>query len=385
MKFLGLLIQNVFRNRRRTILTVASIAASLFLVATLLTLLTELENPPETPDSAVRLVTRHRVSLANILPISHKNKIANVDGVEAVIGSMWFGGVYKDPKNFFAQFAVDTDQFFAVHSDIMMPQGQKDAFLGDRTGAIVGENLASRFDWNLGDKIHLRGALFPVDAELNVDGIYTGGSDEANSLYFHWDYFNESLVQAEAEFDDFTGTFTIRADAPTSVPRIAEDVDALFQNSSAPTKTESEKAFFLGFINMLGNVRLLVSGISVVVIFTIVLVAANTMAMSIRERIREIGILNALGFRRSQILGLLIAEALLLALSGALLGSLGAKIIFARVPLSTITSGILSRFLVTPETLATCLAIGAFVGIASAGIPAWQAARRSVVDALRHV
>ena len=384
MKFLGLLIQNVFRNRRRTVLTVTSIVASLFLVTTLLTLLTELENPPETPDSAVRLITRHRVSLANILPISYRNKIAGIDGVEAVIGSMWFGGVYKDPKNFFAQFAVDTDEFFVVHPDIVLPRERKQAFLGDRTGAIVGVNLASRFDWSLGDKIHLRGALLPVDTELTVRGIYTGGPDSASSLYFHWDYLNESLVQTDAEFNDFTGTYTIRADSAESLPRIAEEVDALFRNSSAPTKTESEKAFILGFINMLGNVRLLVTAISVVVIFTIVLVAANTMAMSIRERTREIGILKALGFRRSQVLGLLITEALLLALCGALIGSLGAKIVFTGVPLSAITGGILSRFQVTPATVGTCLAIGAFVGIASAGIPAWQASRRSVVDAMRH-
>jgi len=385
MKYVSLLLTNLLRNRRRTFLTVTSIAVSLFLVATLLTVLSEFENPLQTPESAMRLICRHRVSLANILPTSYRARIRKIDGVQAVVGSMWFGGVYKDPKNFFAQFAVDTDEFFDVYADIKLPEDQKQAFLRDRTGAIAGENLAQRFGWKVGDRINFQGALFDFDPELTLRGIYSGGSDEATTLYFHWEYFNEGMKKVFGPTVDFTGFYTIRATSAEQVPAIAEKVDEAFRNSSSPTKTESERAFVLGFIAMMGNVRFLITTICSVVIFTIVLVAANTMAMSIRERVREIGVLKALGYRRRQILSLLLGESTLLALGGAALGSLGAKFFYAGVPMAVVTGGMFQRFRVTPAILAICLVIGIGVGIVSAGIPAWQASRRRVVDALREV
>jgi len=385
MKYVSLLLTNLLRNRRRTFLTVTSIAVSLFLVATLLTVLSEFENPLQTPESAMRLISRHRVSLANILPTSYRARIRKIDGVQAVVGSMWFGGVYKDPKNFFAQFAVDTDEFFDVYADIKLPEDQKQAFLRDRTGAIAGENLAQRFGWKVGDRINFQGALFDFDPELTLRGIYSGGSDEATTLYFQWEYFNEGMKKVFGPTVDFTGFYTIRATSAEQVPAIAEKVDEAFRNSSSPTKTESERAFVLGFIAMMGNVRFLITTICSVVIFTIVLVAANTMAMSIRERVREIGVLKALGYRRRQILSLLLGESTLLALGGAALGSLGAKFFYAGVPMAVVTGGMFQRFRVTPAILAICLVIGIGVGIVSAGIPAWQASRRRVVDALREV
>jgi putative ABC transport system permease protein len=377
MKYLEFLLRNLMRNRRRTVLTVTSIAVSLFLVATMRTVLTQLESPPETPDTALRLITRHRVSLSNPLPSAYRAKIAKVSGVEFVVGEMWFGGVYKDPKNFFPQFAVDTDQFFAINADMRLPESEKQAFLADRTGALAGENLANRFGWKVGDRIHLKGALFVFDPELTLRGIYGGGSDEGSSLFFHWDYFNEGMNDA-----GFTGTFSIRARSASEVPAVAQRIDDLFRNSTAPTKTETEKAFVLGFISMLGNIRLLITAISSVVIFTIVLVAANTMAMSIRERAREIGILKALGFKRAHVMAFLIGEASLLAVSGALIGSLGARLVFAQVRISSLTAGFVQRFDVTPGTVALCVALGVFVGVVAAGVPAWQAARRSVLEAL---
>jgi putative ABC transport system permease protein len=387
MKFLRLLLNNILRNKRRTFLTLSSIAVSLFLITTLLTVLHEMENPPSTPESALRLLTRHRVSLANILPMSYRGKIARVEGVEAVIGSMWFGGVYKDPKNFFAQFAVDNDQFFQVYADIKLPADHKQAFVQDRLGAIAGENLAQRFGWKVGDKIPIQGALFDFPLDLTLHGIYSGGGDDGSTLYFHWEYFNEGMKRlfGGGEGVNFTGFYTIRAVSADQVPVIAEKIDALFLNTSAPTKTESEKAFVLGFISMMGNIRLLVTSICSVVIFTIVLVAANTMAMSIRERVREIGILKALGFRKGQVLSLLLGESVLLAVAGALLGSLGAKFLFSGARLAAATGGMITRINVTPATLALCASIGLFVGIVSAGIPAWQASTRRVVDALRDV
>jgi putative ABC transport system permease protein len=380
MKFLWFLLRNVMRNRRRTILTVSSIAVSLFLVTTLLTVLYEFQNPTQTPESALRLVTRHKVSLFNALPIAYLEKIRKVEGVRAACGSMWFGGVYKDPANFFGQFSVNTDQFFEVYPDILMPEDQKEAFLKDRTGAIAGISLAGRFSWKIGDRIHLKGALFQMDPELTLRGIYEKGPDDGGSLYFHWDYFNEGMNNA-----GFTGTYQIRARSANEVPRVAERVDAQFQNSSVPTKTETEKAFVLGFISMMGNVQLLITSICSVVIFTIVLVAANTMAMSIRERVREIGILKAVGFQNRQILYLLLGESIFLAVSGALLGSMGARFVFAGLNLPALTGGFLQRVEITPMMLLICVAIGVMVGILAAGIPAWKASQRPAADALRRV
>ncbi len=380
MKFFWLVLRNVLRNRRRTLLTISSIAASLFLVTTLLALLVELENPTQTSESALRLITRHRVSLANIMPIAYRNKIARVEGVKAVIGSMWFGGIYKDPSNFFAQFAVDVDQFFDVNADMIIPEDQKEAFQKDRTGAIAGKNLAERFGWKVGDKIHLKGTVFQFDPELTLRGVYQGGSDDGGSLYFHWEYFNEGMKNPA-----FTGTFSIRARSAEDVPQIAEKIDALFQNSSTPTKTETERAFLLGFLSMMGNVRFLITSVCSVVIFTIVLVAANTMAMSIRERVREIGILKAVGFQNSQILWLLLGESVFLSFSGAVLGSWVARLLFSNLNLPALTGGFLQRLTVRPAILLGSAGIGILLGILAAGIPAWRASQRPAADALRRV
>jgi putative ABC transport system permease protein len=385
MKYLQFLVRNLLRNRRRTFLTITSIAVSLFLVTMLRTVLTQLESPPETPESALRLITRHRVSLANMLPVSYRAKIMQVKGVQAAVGAMWFGGVYKDPKNFFPQFSVDTDHFFDVNADMEVSQDQKAAFLADRTGAIVGDNLADRFGWKVGDKINLTGALFVFNPELTVRAIYSKGSDDGSSLFFHWEYFNEGLKSSGFEGSDFTGTFSIRVRTAEQVPAVAAQVDELFRNSTAPTMTESEKAFVLGFLTMMGNVRLLIMTISSVVIFTIVLVASNTMAMSIRERVREIGILKALGFKKSHVLFFLVGESTLLAVTGALIGSLGARMLFSRVKMSSLTAGFVQRFDVTFGTILISAAIGLFVGVVAAGVPAWQASRRGVVDALRGI
>ncbi|HVN77455.1 MAG TPA: FtsX-like permease family protein [Terriglobia bacterium] len=380
IKLLWLLFKNVMRNRRRTVLTVSSTAASLFLVTTLLTVLHEFQNPTQTPESALRLVTRHKVSLFNAIPIAYLEKIKKVEGVQAVCGSMWFGGVYKDPSNFFAQFSVNTDQFFQVYPDLLMPEDQKEAFLKDRTGAIAGNSLAERFKWKVGERIHLKGALFQMDPELTLRGIYEKGPDDGGSLYFHWEYFNEGMNNA-----GFTGTYAIRARTAEDVPSVAAKVDALFQNSTVPTKTETEKAFVLGFISMLGNVKFLITSICSVVIFTIVLVAANTMAMSIRERVREIGILKAVGFQSSQVLGLLLGESIFLSVSGALIGSLGARFIFSNLNLPALTGGFIQRVDITPLMLSICVGIGILVGILAAGIPAWKASQRPAADALRRV
>ncbi len=387
MKFFRLLLKNLFRNKLRTALTVSSIAASIFLVAVLISLLDGLTNPVETPDSALRLITRHKISLFNTLPVGHREKIAAVEGVETVIGSMWFGGMYdnKGVDQMLAQFAVDTDQFFEVNPDISLPDDQKEAFLEDRAGAIVGNVVADTFGWKIGDRIHTRSNLWPIEPlELNVRGIYEGGGDQGGSIFYHWDYFDE-VIKAAGIGDSFTGTFTIRARSAEDVPRIAEKVDALFQNSRGPTKTETEKAFILGFLNMLGNVQLLISGICTAILFAVILVAANTMAMSIRERTREIGIMKALGFRRIQVLRLLLFESVLLAFIGSALGAGLARLLLGNTNLAMQSGGMVPNLTIGLGILLACTGIGALVGFLAAGIPAYRAANRPVVQAIRNV
>jgi len=384
MKFIRLLFKNLFRNKRRTFLTVSSIAVSLFLVATLQTLLYELQNPPETPDSALRLIVRHRISLFNALPSSHRQKIASIDGVEAVIGSFWYGGIYKDPSNFFANFSVDADQFFEIYPDYEISEEEKQAFISDRTGAIVGRSLVDRFGWQVGDVLYLDSQTWPIEVELTIRGIYDGGTDLGTTLYFHWDYYNELMKKEFGQWDN-TGTYAVRVKSPEDVTRVSNAIDAMFKNSSFPTKTESEKAFLLSFVSVLGDVQLFITSIVTVVVFTILLVAANTMAMSIRERVREIGILKALGFKTFHVLMLLISESVVLSVAGAVIGAIGARIIFSALPMAKITSGFIQRFYVAPGIILFCIVIGLLIGLLAAGFPAFRASRRSVVDALRRI
>ena len=311
MKYLQFLLRNLLRNRRRTILTITSIAVSLFLVTTMRTLLTELESPPETPGSALRLITTApRLACqhpAHLVPCQDCPGARRGGGGRDRCGSE---GVYNDPKNFFPQFAVDTDQFFAVNSDMELPEEQRQAFLADRTGALVGDNLAERFGWKVDDKI--RSDRGPVRVRSRV---YRARHLPCRVGRRQQPFLPLGVFQRRDQSERFRierlspGPFRSGCARPAEVAAVAQQVDDLFRNSTAPTKTETEKAFVLGFIAMMGNVRLLITAISSVVIFTIVLVAANTMAMSIRERVREIGILKALGFRKAHVLSLLIGES----------------------------------------------------------------------------
>ncbi len=382
MKFFRLLIKSVFRNRLRSVLTISSIAAALFLIATLMTLLYQLTNPPETPDSALRLITRHKISLMNALPTNYLEKIRDVDGVDAVIGSMWFGGMFdnKGVDDMLAMFAVSTEQFFQVNPDFQVPEAQRKTFLEDRATALVGRTLANRYGWKIGDTVHFKSNLFPVQVELKIGAIYEGGSDQESGVYFHWEYFNQAMQD-----NGIMGTFSIRAESAAVVPLVADRVDALFKNSTEPTLTETEKAFQLSFVEMMGNVQLLISSICLAVIFAVVLIAANTMAMSIRERVREIGVLKALGFQRRLVLMLLVGESLLLAVLGAVFGSWGAKFFFRFVDVGRVSGGFVQQFDVNPAILAICAGLGVLIGLLAAGVPAWRASQRPVLDALRSV
>ena len=377
MRFVPFILRNAFRNKRRTILTILSIGMSLFLISTLKTVLDELESPPSTPESAKRVVTRHLNGLGSTMPVAHRERIRQVPGVEEVIASQWFGGIYKDPANFFPQFAVDAEKFEVVYPEIKtQTPDQMEAFIKLRTGGLAGVDLAKRYGWKVGDRITLQGNIFPADPELTLTGLVSGGGSAGN-LYFHWDYLNELFPQ------NMSGTFIVKAKDAQDIPAISEGVDAVFSNTTAPTKTETESAFILSFASMWGNVRLLLASIATVVIFTVILVAANTMAMSIRERTGEIAILKTVGFAPGQIFTMLIVESVLIALTGGLLGSLGGRILYQFINLNSVSSGFIQTMTVRWSTIAISAGIAIVVAVFSTLIPAYSASRLPIAVAVR--
>jgi putative ABC transport system permease protein len=292
----------------------------------------------------------------------------------------WFGGKYIDdkPANFFAQFATDPEEYFDVAADKIMPPEQLAAWKKDRAGCVVDANLAKKHNWNIGDRITLQGTIFPTNLDLTLRGIYTIDPPLSN-LYFHAKYLEESV----SWFKDSAGFYFTRIDTVENMPKAAHAIDDMFHSTPVPTKSESEQAFRLDFIATLGNVKAFILSICGAVVFTMLLVSANTMAMSIRERTREVAVLRTLGFTRERIFQLLLSEALAIALIGGLAG----------VALATLIIGALSRpgigmpvsMHMTTATALVVMLVAALVGVTSAVIPSYRASRLHIVDALRHI
>ncbi len=373
--------KNAFRNKRRSILTVLSIAFSLLLLTLMMTIWRAFYLDEGSAESAERLVVRHRVSLTFSLPGFYREKIRAVPGVVAVVPVSWFGGIYKDdkPENFFAQFGTDPEEFFKVFRDIQMPDEQRIAWQRDRQGVIVDDTLAKKYGWKLGDRIVLKGNIYPVDLELYVRGIFSSYPDN-KSVYFNSKYVEEAV----SFFKGQAGTFSILAASPGDVSKIASTVDDMFRNSPQPTKTESEKAFGLEFVAMMGNVKAFILMICAAVVFATLLVSANTMAMSIRERTREVAVLKTLGFTRQSVLGLFVSEAVALSLAGGLLGFfLGWLMIYGLTHSKQFISFFPMK--VTPGMCLLSLLIAGFVGLVSATLPSYHASKVNIVDGLRHI
>src|ERR1700739_2984507 len=313
--------KSAFRNKRRTFLTMVGIALPLAILTIMMTVWRAFYVDNGSEQSTQRLITRHRVSLTFSLPIYYAQKIKTVPGVVEVVPTQWFGGKYIDdkPEHFFAQFATDPQELFKVYTDFKIPQDQLDAWQHDRAGAVADSELAKKFHWKVGDRIVLQGTIWDANLELTIRGIYTA-PQPTQSLYFDRKYLEEAVPVMK----DQSGTFGILADSPSDVPKVAAAVDDMFHNSPQQTKTESEKAFGLDFVAMLGNVKAFILGICGAVVFASLLVSANTMAMSIRERTREVAVLKTLGFTRRTILSLFVGEAVTLSLAGGILGSLAA-------------------------------------------------------------
>ncbi|MFZ3341022.1 MAG: FtsX-like permease family protein [Terriglobales bacterium] len=374
--------KSAFRNKRRSILTVLSITFSLLLLTIMMTVWHAFYMDTVSTESAERLITRHRVSLTESMPAYYREKIRALPGVVAVTPNNWFGGIYKDqkPENMFAQFGTDPAEFLKVYTDFQLPADQIAAWQHDRAGAIVDVNLAKKHGWKIGDRITLQGTIYPMNLELTIRGIYTAPVD-TESVYFNQTYVEEAIPFAKGR----AGIFAILADSPGDVPKIASAVDAMFHNSPEPTKTESEKAFQLSFINSIGNVKAFILSICFAVVFATLLVSANTMAMSIRERTREVAVLKTLGFTRQSILRLYLGEAVTVALIGGAAGCLLALAVISVLKHAPGMSFFLSGLKVTPPTLILSLFVAGMVGLLSAIFPAYHAAKINIVEGLRYI
>ena len=372
--------RSAFRNRLRSFLTVGSIAFSLLLLSVMLTLWRSFYIDKGAPDSALRVMTRHKVSLANFLPIYYRDKMRSLPGVVHVVPVTWFGGKYKDdkPENFFPQFATDPDEYFDVAADKVIDPGELAAWKKDRTGCVADAALAAKHHWKVGDRITLQANIFPVNLDLTLRGTYTIDPPQ-NAVYFNAKYLEESVPW----FKDQAGFYFTRVDTPDNMPKVARAIDAMFHSSPTPTKSESEQAFRLDFIATLGNVKAFILSICGAVVFTMLLVCANTMAMSIRERTREVAVLRTIGFTRDRIFQLLLGESIALATLGALLGILASVLLLFFIARPGI--GLPVQMRMTWATAGVVVLVAAFIATASAFIPSYRASRLHIVDALRHI
>jgi len=376
MKYAKLIFKNILRNKRRTLLTISSFVVSLFLIITLATILTEFERG-SSEASPLRLISRHAVSLGFVIPMAHMQKMKTVPGVKEVMPFSWFGGIYIDERNFFANFAVDARKLKDVVPEVKMSDADWQSFINNRQGAIVGRKLVMLHGFTPGQRITLKSPIYNQSVEFIIRGVYTG-SDE-KTLYFHYDYVNE-MVPEWAK--DKVSTFSIAANSAADVPRISQEIDSMFANTDAPTKTESEREFAMSFETMMGGVKQFLYGIMAAITFSLLLVMGNTMAMTVRERTKEVGTLKAIGFQRGTITTLFLAEALILACIGAAIGIGVSSLIFRSVDLSLYIPNFIS-FVPTKETLLAAFGLSVVVGLVSVIYSAYRVSGLTIAEALR--
>ncbi|MEM6794641.1 MAG: FtsX-like permease family protein [Acidobacteriota bacterium] len=378
-----LIWRNLMRNKLRTLLTVSSVGLALFILTLGSALLAAIESTEGT--SASRIVVRHRVSLTFSMPEAYEQRLQSLEHVQAVTPLQWFGGTYKDqrPENFFARFGAEPDTLFEVFDDYTFSPEHLEAFRKDRSGFMAGQALVDKYGWKIGDRINIKGDIFPIDLDLTLRGIFTKPDGEAQEqqVFFQRRYMEEAMGNP-----GIIGTYWLRLDSPDSVPAVTRAAEEMFANSAAPVRAETEEAFTLSFLEMLGNVRLLLGVIGLAIIVSILFITANTMAMAARDRTREVAVLRTLGFRRGQVTGLVLFESLLVGLLGAVLGALAGSFLISG--LAQAMQGIFPVFgtmKATPGILGLALAVGLTIGLVSGVFPAFAASQRSIVDGLRRV
>jgi putative ABC transport system permease protein len=385
MLIFNLLLRNVWRHKGRALLTLLGLVVAILAFGLLSTVVGAWYAGAEGSSNA-RLITRNSISLVFPLPLSHAERIRQTDGVQQISWANWFGAIYKEPKNFFPQFAIQAESYLALYPEYVIPEADKAAFLKDRRGAVIGRKIAQTHGLQVGDQMILKGTIYPGNWEFQVRGIYDGRdpSTDAAQMFFHWEYLNEEAKRrALPRAANTTGVFIAQITEPARAAEISLAIDALFKNSAFETLTETEKAFQLGFVAMTEAIVLAIQVVSYVVILIILAVMANTMAMTARERIGEYATLKALGFSPRFVAGLVTGESLLLAVIG---GFLGAALTFpAAAAFSGSVGTLFPVFEVSRDTTAAQLVLAVLVGLIAAIIPATRSARIRIVEGLRAI
>lgn len=387
MKIFKLVFKNAMRHKLRTILTMLGIAVALLAFGLIRTVISSWYAGVEA-SAQNRLVVRSAVSLIQPLPLAYREQLAKVPGVKSVGFANWVGAYYGDPNNFFANFAVD-EAYLDMYPELVVPPEQKQVYLKERNACIVGRKLAERFGWKLDQTVTLTGTIFYGEWEFVVRAIYAGGQPGTDETQFimHWEYLNERVRETMPGQADNVGWYMLLIDNQTNPAAVSDAVDAMFKNSFAETKTETERAFQQSFVSMSGAILAAMEAISFVVVFIVLLVLANTMAMTARERMSEYAVLKTLGFRPFHIIGLIGGESLLIASGGFVLGF--GLMVYVCNGFATFLTSNLGNFFPVFElkdiTVILALLSALLVGVFAALFPAWRAVRMRIADGLHRV
>ena len=379
----GFVVRNTFRrNILRSLLTLASISFSLLLLTLMICIWRSFYVEKVAPEASRRLIIRDRISMAFFLPAYYRDKIRAVPGITAIAPMTWFQGRYIDdrPEHFFARLATDPDEYLKVASDKIVPPDQLKAWQQDRAGALVDVTLMNKYGWKIGDHLHIQGTIFPVDLDLYIRAVYHRDPPQ-NALYFNTKYLEEAVPWFKGQ----AMWYSAQVDSPENVASASKTIDDMFRNAPLPTKTESERAFQLGFVASLGNVKAFILGVCGAVMFAIMLVSANTMAMSVRSRTREVAVLKALGFTSRRVLSIFISEAVALSVAGGALGILAAVPVIAAMTHRFLGLGIPLDMKVTAPTAVISLVVAVTLGVVSGYLPAHKASHMNIVEGLRHI
>lgn len=383
LRFLPLILANLRRRKLRTLFTLASISVAFLLYGLLAAVKNGFEAGVELA-GADRLITIHKVSLVQPLPESYQSRIAAVPGVSLVTHSTWFGGIYQDERNVLQVYPVEPESYLAMYPEYVLPAAEKQRWLQDRQGLLVGRSTARAYGWKVGDRVPIRSDFYQRQGgsyawEFVIDGIFDNRdpSGETASMLFHYDYFDEARTVGKGTI----GWYIVRIADPARATEIAAAIDSLFTNSSAETKTGTEKAFIQGFAKQTGDIGAIVTSIGIAVFFTMLLVSANTMAQAVRERTNELAVMKTLGFTDRRVLLLVLAESLTITLIGGLIGTVGAMLVVNRAGASL--SQYLSAFILTGKALSVGVVLMVLLGLVAGALPAARASRLRIAEALR--
>jgi putative ABC transport system permease protein len=383
MKYLRLIVSNLKRKKLRTLLTGLCIAVAFILFGFLAAVRVAFNQGVDVAGQD-RLVVRHKVSIIQFLPEAYGDRMRRIEGVDQVMHMTWFGGIYQKPSNFFAQIPVDPELLLDMFPEYILDDDEREAFLTTRTGAIVGRVTADRFGWEVGDRIPIQATIWTKQDgsstwEFDLVGIYEGAEKgtDTSQFFFNYDYFDEARGFAQGQ----VGWYYVRIGDPEHAAEVAAAIDREFANSPAETKAEPEGAFVQGFASQVGNIAKIITAILTAVFFTILLVAGNTMAQTVRERINELAVLKAVGFTDRGVLALVLGESCLLAGLGGFAG-LGIAWLLITIK-GDPTGGAFPVFYFPLEDLAIGIGLVLVVGIAAGIFPSLQAQRLRIADALR--